>query len=55
MHAWLGVGEAEALEERKGGFVGADLVAWQPDGRALFPVCSHCSLRASFDFHFWGV
>lgn len=37
MHAWLGVGEAEALEERKGGFVGADLAAWQPDGRALFP------------------
>lgn len=43
MHAWLRVGEAEALEERKGGFVGADLVAWQPDGRALFPVYCHCS------------
>lgn len=26
----------EALEERKGGFVGADLAAWQADGRALF-------------------
>lgn len=54
MHAWLGVGGAEALEERKGGFVGADLAAWQADGRALFPVCSHCSLRPALTSTLWG-
>lgn len=37
----------------KEGFVGADLAAWQADGRALFP--SGLSCLARFDFHSSGV
>lgn len=37
MRAWPSVEGAKASGEKEG-FVGADLAAWQADGRALFPV-----------------
>lgn len=44
------------LRGEKEGFVGADLAAWQTDGRALFPVWFiMLFFMAQFDFHSWGV
>lgn len=47
------------LEREKEGFVGADLAAWQPDGKPLFFLSGQSGFMALLDFHFgesrlWG-